>query len=182
MTAPVAIAFTLGCVAVYVVACDIMRAPVMRRLHDRLTRERNRNRFGEVRTKLVRLAADGQVNPRSQLFMGMYGATTNLMRNPYALEEAAQAILTIPAPNSTRRRSRPTPIEGEIVRDFARRIDLLCRDYSHWYSMAAWLNDRCDGPARTPPLWIRMILARAEQRKQIRPIAEARARLERLAA
>jgi hypothetical protein len=178
MTATTSVAFLLLCAVCYVVVRDLLRAPRMYGLRKRLMRERNRNRFGELRTELVRQAAAGELNPRSQIFESIYRGTTSLMRNPYALEAAAQAILQIPAPEQQRGRgTRPTRAEGEVAQDFARRIDMLCRDYSKVYVASAWILDRLTGPWSRPPLWIEMIAARAKLQR-MRPMVEARKRLE----
>lgn len=180
MTGTQGLAVLVVCIIAYVIARDVLRAPAMRRLEDRLTRERNRNRFGEVRTRLVRVAVEGGIDPKSHVFAGVYKGSTALMRNPYEFEAAANAILTIPLLDQ-KRRPKPTKTEGAIARDFAHRIDLLCRDYSKWYRATAWLLDRCTDRKLSAPLWVRLIKERAERRERIRPMLAARERLERTA-
>ncbi len=181
MTATTSVGFLLLCVAIYVIACDLLRRPRMHALRTRLVLERNRNRFGQLRTKLVRLATAGELNPKSDLFAGVYQGITKLVRNPHAFEAAAEAVLTIPVPEELLQRGpRPTRVEGEIARDFATRIDLLCRDYSKIYAAGAWILDRLPSSDDMPPLWLGMLVARA-LRKRIGSIFEARERLERTA-
>jgi len=175
VTAAASVGLLLLCVVIYVVVRDFLRAPRMHALRNRLRLERNRNRFGELRTNVVRLAVTGDLNPKSKIFRGIYSGTTNLMRNPYAMEAAAQAVLMIPAP-WPEGGPRPTKAEGDAAREFARRIDLLCRDFSKAYVAAAWIIDRCGITDSGAPLWIQMIQAREQQR--IKAMVEARKRLE----
>ena len=133
MNANTSIAFVVFCVAVYVAACDVLRAPRTRALKDRLASEKNRNRFGELRTRLVRQAVERNIDPRSGLFSSFYRSLTALMRNPHEFERAAQLVLTLPAPEQPGA-IKPTRAEGEIARDFAKRLDLLCRDYFRLYA------------------------------------------------
>ncbi len=170
-------AFLLLCVGVYVIACDVLRAGPMRSLRDRLRREMNRNRFGELRTDLVRKAIDGEIDPRSELFLPLYRGLTALMRNPQELEAVARITLMLPAPGRRTAR-RPTRSEGLIAREFARRIDLLCRDYFRSYSWMAWVADRLD--KHELPLWIRVPSLRARE-ERARTLVAARERLEQTA-
>jgi hypothetical protein len=181
VTATASVGLLLICVFIYVIACDLLRARRRRDLRRRLVCERNRNRFGELRTKLVRLAIGGELNPRSEIFTGAYKAMTTLMRNPDALEAAAQAVLTtLPPPEQQPQRHRPTRLEGEIVREFAVRIDLLCRDYSTVYLVASWILERVPRSDGTP-LWLAMVTANAArhaQRAKFGQMVDARQRLE----
>jgi hypothetical protein len=167
--------FLVLCVAIYVLACEVIRSKRMKVLGDLLKRERNRNRFGQLRTRLVALAIDQQVDTRSWFFPAAYRGLTALMRNPHDFEAAAQAILTLPASAGTRRQ-RATPKEVEIALDFAKRLDLLCRDYSRPYAVGAWVLDLL-GAGKGHPLWIRM----HAQSKKARSLFAARERLESVA-
>jgi hypothetical protein len=165
-------------VAIYVIVNDLLRATRMRDLRVRLQREKNRNRFGELRTQLVRLAIEGHLDPKSRIFKSVYAGTTTLMRNPYEFDAAASAILTIPAPPRRKRSGlkKPTRAEAEVAEEFARRLDLLCRDFSRVYTLGAWVIDRLASKDQVPPLWIQMIEERA-RRGQMRHLIQARKRL-----
>jgi hypothetical protein len=171
------IALLLACVVLYVVACDVLRAGRARDLRERVARERNRNRFGELRTRLLKMAVENRLDPRSSLFSAFYKSLTALMRNPHEFENAAQLVLTLPVPERLGAK-RPTRSEGEIARDFAHRLDLLCRDYFRFYAAGAWLIDRIDRKGH--PLWVEMLAQRAGRRPAGSLIA-ARQRLEQTA-
>lgn len=168
--------FLVLCVAIYVFACEIIRHKRMKVLGELLKRERNRNRFGQLRTRLVALAIDQHVDARSWFFPAIYRGLTALMRNPHDFEAAAQAILTLPASAGTRPK-RATPKEVEIALDFAKHLDQLCRDYSWPYAIGTWLLDLL-GAGKGNPLWIRM----HRWSKKARSLFAARERLESVAA
>lgn len=115
----------------------------------------NRNRFGELRTRLLELARTGQTSVSSPVFGMLYKSLTIFMRNPLDYEKAATAILTLPAISP-----QPSGVvshsagERRLIVDFADALDSFCRDYSRAYRWVAWFLDRVE--KRRMPLWVSM--------------------------
>lgn len=101
----------------------------------------NRNRFGELRTRLMALARDERVSIQSPAFRLLYRSLTTLMRNPHAYREASETLLTLPDRPAGASRRTYSAEEASILVDLADRLDLMCRDYSRMYRILAAMHD-----------------------------------------
>jgi len=163
----------------YVVVTQIVSAAYTHELRERLICERNRNRFGELRTAMMAMVAEDKIDPRSPFFAPMYGALTALMRNPGAHEAAAQHVLTMMPPKEGKPNYKPTELERDILREFSLRLDLLCRDHSRTYAFCAWLVDKIPlDAAHRAPFW--MMVVRERMKKKTSLVYQARERLDNL--
>lgn len=159
---------------------EFARGKWIRDLKALAVQERNRNRFGELRTALMSMARDGAIDVRGERFQTIYGSLTILMRNPHDYEKAAWALLALPE-HRTVGMAPITKSEGELMLLLADRLDLLCRDYNALYRSLAWVLDHARGGSSNPlhqlPLWLQVHLRQAER---ARPIIQARTRLKML--
>lgn len=163
--------------AVTLLAYELWRGPRIRAPILRLKCERNRDRFGELRTELMRLARDGEIELRSGAFAALYRSLTILMRSPSDYPTAVRFLLRSfsPAP------AEPLPVtprEGKLLVEFANRLDALCRDFDATYRLFARCMDLAnDGTARAefPPL-LHLFIRRHELIK-LKSVQKARARL-----
>lgn len=130
--------------------------------------ERNRNRFGELRTELVRAVKDDLVRADSPHFAALYMPLTVLMRNPHCYDDAAGRVLSL-EPSSLPRPAgqRETDFEAKLYMDFARAMDLMLRDYSWYYRMMAGLIERLAPNDGSPlarlaslPMWLQVYVLR----------------------
>lgn len=151
-----------------------------------LLRERNHQRFAELRKEFLTLATDGRVRSQGAAFDSIYSMLTTLMNSPQEYERAVKRIMTIPS-EPTARSSRPskfTPHEVEFYRSVAHAFDQLCRDYSADYAVSAWMLDVL--AKRLPrghemqqlPLWVQVQFKNSRPYRQIAPLRHARRRLE----
>ena len=127
--------------------------------------ERNRNRFGILRTKLMSLAREEKIDIRSPLFSGLYGCATILMRNPHLYKEAVNDILSFSDEIESTDGLSLSQNECELLVQYAQSLDELCRDYSPVYRHIAKYRDRRSS-VPTVPLWIK--IREVRQRDQIR--------------
>jgi len=91
---------TLAAVALFLLLANIARSLARRgwrrELSRAVVRERNRNRFGVLRTRLMAQSRDGVIDVKSPIFRSMYSGLTVLMREPHEYAKAALAIMTLP--------------------------------------------------------------------------------------
>lgn len=200
MSTNAAIGLLLCCSTLFVLVTQLGRRHYFRQLEERLRRERNRNRFGELRTEMMRLVAIGELDVRSPFFVSVYRGLTGLMRNPHDSEAAVWHVLSLPLPAGERKHPdwTPTRIEGMLAHEFSLRLDLLCRDYSRSYAVgalimrvAAFVRRHLDGRADVqgdvpdqlmdPHLWYWAGVARKAQQRKARSVVDAREKLDRTA-
>lgn len=161
------------------------RAKRLSTLREMATVEENRNRFGELRTRMMTHVREGRIDVRSDIFRTVYRTLTLLMKHPHKHRDAATEILRLPDPaTATITGERPMqPEEISLVLDFSRRLDLLCRDFSGTYRLLAKLEDVSSGVRAEGrvPLWVRIADARLRRarapEKQVLPAHEAGRRL-----
>ena len=123
---------------------ESLRRRWIRRLERLALDESHRNRFGELRTRLMALARDGVVEPRSEEFASVYAGLSVMMRQPCMLDIAVQALLGLPPPpkKSAAKYHRRMPREmARLLLDLAEQLDRLCRDYHGSYRWLARLID-----------------------------------------
>lgn len=144
--------------------------------------EKNRNRFGVLRTELMRLAREEELNVGSNTFRELYYLFTNLMRNPQSYQRLAGGILHLPdaIPRSD---GRNTPFftkgEAELLLRFAEFLDALFRDYSRPYR---WIAKYYDFIHRRNlnfkwPLWIKIVVLGREY-QQAKEMHDAQEKIE----
>ena len=178
--------FLMGLLTAAAVAVrEGFRAKRLSNLHEMATVEENRNRFGDLRTRMMAHAREGRIDVRSDIFRIIYPTLTLLMKHPHQHREAAATILGLPDPTTANLvGERPMqPEEIELVLDFSRHLDLLCRDFSGTYKLVAKLEDVSSGMRAKVrfPLWVRIADARLRRarapEKQVLPAHEAGRRL-----
>lgn len=163
---------------------EMLRVGWLRELQDLAVHERNRNRFGELRTRLVAMAREERIDLRSPHFAVLYRVLTLLMRNPHDYDKAARAVLEWEPKTSELSEHAATPDEAELLLDFARRMDLLCRDYSRTYRSLVgaidWVRRRFGDDNRIPFLVFVYIGKHSRSMQRVTPVREASKKLETL--
>ncbi len=142
-------------VAIFTVLREIMRQPMIRRARLAALTEKHRNRFGELRTRLVALARDEGLHLKDpDFFRGFYEPLSLLMREPGAYESAALVFIrSIPEARSRSKQARtksrrPTLSHDEAVLalNVADALDELCRDFVWSYRLASRIAGQKDEP------------------------------------
>ena len=145
-------------VAIYLVILAFFRVLFQRKEVKELKRlaitERNRNRFGALRTDLMSLAREKKINIESPLFQALYGFATTLMRNPHLYRDAVHGILILPNKIESTGNLNLSEDECKMLLLFAKNLDELCRDYSPIYRYAARYFDRRSTIPQIP-LWMK---------------------------
>lgn len=156
-------------VAIVSFVLAILRLPAIRHLEEVAARTINRSRFGKVRTDLMSLAREGEVDVRSELFGILYGSLTILMRNPYDYSKASRMIIAaMSSPTATvAQRDSDARVLGPVALDFARALDKMCCDFFWGYRWAVRLN-----PKSEVPLFVR-IHARGRRARQVADVITA---------
>jgi len=174
---------TLAAVALFLLLANIARSLARRgwrrELRRAVVRERNRNRFGVLRTRLMAQSRDGVIDVKSPIFRSMYSGLTVLMREPHEYAKAALAIMTLPERPPVEQPSRVTRAEAELALEFSDALDRLCRDFSRVYRFLAWCLDNMSpadkGQVRPPPLWVQML--KRPKYGELQQVQNARKRL-----
>src|SRR5947209_7752866 len=136
--------------------------------------ERNRDRFGELRTELMRLAREGEVDVKSEAFAVLFRSLTALMGSPSDYPGAVSALLRFSMKPGKGAAFSVTPREGRLLMEFAERLDLLCRDFDGVYRfIARHLDLRHDGTQKGEiPVLIRFWLTTSRRKEQRRQFEE----------
>jgi hypothetical protein len=176
-------------------ATELARANWLRELRALTLRERNRNRFGAIRTRLLELSGEGKVDVKGPWFAWLYRSLTLLMRKPEEYETAANAILMVPDEARPRAKGKVKipEVEAQILLEYARGLDQLCRDYSKVYRFFAFSHDlsmqrkamqdgRAFDPERFAPLWVKWhVFGVTKTMESMRPVFKAKKTLETMA-
>lgn len=167
---------------------ELMRRPWHAELRELARQDVNRNRFGEIRTRLMMLVVEGTVDPRAPYFDALYRPLTLLMRAPDQHEQAAAVLLDETARRSLSEvgtesadtnpfRGAPSAV-GPVLLEFAHALDRLLADYSFLWRCAQWAHRLTI--RKHIPLWV---LTSAKQtpdyEQRYRPVRMAQRRLER---
>jgi len=185
---------TLSTVAIFLLLANVARhfsrLGWKRELRRAVVKERNRNRFGVLRTQLMSDARDNVLDVHSPTFGSLYRGLTVLMREPHAYADAALAILALPSSGSGDEGRQATLAEKKIALAFADALDQLCRDFVRPYRFLAWALDGMErsqqGPnqRRAPHLWVQLAskpafrdLHQVQQMRNVKRMARATRRL-----
>ena len=163
---------------IYILGRTVIRSRKSARIRELLRREQNRNRFGELRTRLFQLAALGEVPTDTERFQVMSSFLTFLMRQPHRYPEAAQAtIASLPLQEAgLQKKEQVSSIaEARFFVDTASALDQLCRDYDVVYRGLAKVADQM----HLPPLWLKTELGKSSKRSFVPERVATVVRLER---
>jgi hypothetical protein len=139
MTGALLLAFLMAPIVwTYAIATLIFSSSTRSELQSLLRAERNRNRFGELRTELMDHVRTERVSVNSEHFRVLYRFLTLLMREPRQYDSVVSSILL--SEFSTKRvAGEAVEVEREMYRKVAHAFHLLCLDYNFIYRMYAWL-------------------------------------------
>ena len=170
--------FLFGLVACYIalniLVREIYRASWVRELKSLSITERNRNRFGILRTELVSLVRKEKLNIRSPLIKELYSCYTILMRKPDLYKDVVNSVLYLPDKMRSDKNWQLSQEEYNLIIRFAENLDDLCKDYSLVYR---WLARHYDRHGTTPniPLWLNLrTLDRKNKVEEARTIRKAK--------
>ena len=138
--------FLFGLVACYIalniIVREIYRASWVKELKLLAITERNRNRFGILRTELVSLARKEKLNIRSPLLKELYSCYTILMRKPDLYKDVVNSVLYLPDKMPSNKNWHLSQEEYNLIIRFAENFDELCKDYSFVYRWLARYYER----------------------------------------
>lgn len=120
-----------------------LRGPWLKELAGLAVAERNRNRLGDLRTRLMAHVRDKRIQIESPVFLELYRLLTRLMREPYEYRAVAEAVLTSSDAHAEQKTWgwEINAYEAEMLLAVANALDLLCRDYNPTYSRLARIYD-----------------------------------------
>ena len=162
-----ALIFFTGLIVIYfalnTLVRELCRAGWIKELKLLAITERNRNRFGILRTELLSLARQENLNIRSPLLKELYGCYTILMRKPFLYREVVDSVLFLPNKIRSKENLHLSQEECNLLIQFAENFDELCKDYSFVYRyLARYYEHRRFGNI---PLWL--IIRHVVQKNEI---------------
>jgi hypothetical protein len=123
----------------------------------------------------MRLAREDELDANSEVFAILYRSLSMLMRSPEEYLRVVKILLWF----SGRRwdageMQEITPKEGELLIEYARRLDLLCRDYDRFYRFLSWCSkkrgDASDGDELPYFLRFRLMQKELERVRKVRQV------------
>ncbi len=143
-------------IAVFVV--EAFRQPALRQMKGFLREQRNRDRLGLLRTKLMAGVRRGTVDPTTTSFDMLYLSITYLLRHPELHERFVEKILHNPEAQRAADPEKMTKAEAELASELLHTIDQMCRDHDLVYRAMAALLDRIpEQQEERSPLWVAVL-------------------------
>lgn len=163
-----------------VIIRELFRFRYINRLREMEVAERNRNRFGIMRTQLMGYVREGEIDIQSEMFRLLYTSMSVLMRNPHTYNEVSTKVITgLPKVVRSEKRTRRVVSENEAIMclSFAENLILLIKDYSRLARWVLWVSPM--KPRKHVPVAVERIVKKSHSYiEEVEPVREASEQLE----